>query len=95
MNDADGDDEDVDNDNDNWISDWIHLNELPDDKELDNIMDFTVGDVLGKTLALVKQVSSFSFFLFPLPTINRFVLLLKQSSTLCCVASLKVSLFLS
>jgi len=32
-------------------------------RRVDDIVDFTVGDVLGKTLALVNQVSSFYFVL--------------------------------
>jgi len=67
VEDTDHDNDDMDNDDD-WVSDWIHLNEHPDDEEVDNIVDFTVGDVLGKTLALVNQVSSFSFVLFSLLT---------------------------
>jgi hypothetical protein len=51
--DDDSDDE-VDNDTDNWISDWNQLDELLDDEEVDDIVDFTAGDVLGKTLALVN-----------------------------------------
>jgi hypothetical protein len=63
--------EDVDDDDDNmgvydndWILDWNQLNELPDDKEVEDVVDFTAGDVLGKTLALVNQVSFFSFVRF-------------------------------
>jgi len=95
VEDADDDNNDVDDDNNDWISDWNQLSELPDNKEVDDVVDFTAGDVFGKTLALVNQVLSFSFAPFPLLTYNIFMLLLKQSSTLHCVASLKVSLFLS
>jgi hypothetical protein len=56
-------DADDDDDDDDWISDWNQLEELPDDEEVDNVMDFTAGDVLGKTLALVNQVSLVSFVL--------------------------------
>ena len=51
----------MDVDDDDWISDWNQLNDLPDDEEVDDVVDFTAGDVLRKTLALVNQVSFFSF----------------------------------
>ena len=91
----DDDDDEVDDSNDDWLMDWIQLNEVPDDEEVDDIVDFEAGDVLGKALALVNQVFSFSFIPFPLLTHNRFVPLLKQSNTVHCVASQKVSPFLS
>jgi hypothetical protein len=55
--DDEDDDDKVDDDTDNWISDWNQLDELLDDKEVDNIVDFTAGDVLGKPLALVNTLS--------------------------------------
>jgi hypothetical protein len=66
VKDVDDDDDNMDVDDGDWISDWNQLNELPDDEEVDDIVDFTAGDVLGKTLALVNQVSFFSFVHFPL-----------------------------
>jgi hypothetical protein len=54
LEDADGDNDDMDDDNIDWISDWNQLNDLPDDTEVDDIIEFTAGDVLGKTLALVN-----------------------------------------
>jgi len=67
VEDTDHDNDDMDNDDD-WVSDWIHLNEHPDEEEVDEIVDFIAGDVLRKTLALVNQVSLFSFVLFSLLT---------------------------
>jgi hypothetical protein len=66
VEDVDDDDDDMDVDDDDWISDWNQLNELPDDEEVDDVVDFTAGDVLGKTLALVNQVFFLSFVHFPL-----------------------------
>ena len=47
------DDDDV---NDDWVIDWAQLDLIPDEQEVDDIVDFTAGDVLGKALALVNQV---------------------------------------
>ena len=62
------------------------LNELPDDEEVDNVVDFTTGDVLGKTLALVNQVSFFFFHLFSLAYIYKQIHAsqIKQYFALCC-----------
>jgi hypothetical protein len=60
------DDNDMDDDDNDWISDWNQLTELPDDEEVDDIVEFTAGDALGKTLALVNQVCFLSFVYFPL-----------------------------
>jgi hypothetical protein len=50
-----GDETDNDDDED-WVLDWTGLTDIPEDEEIDDIIDFTAGDVLGKTLALVNQV---------------------------------------
>jgi malonyl CoA-acyl carrier protein transacylase len=50
--------EDIDDDN-TWTMDWVERNPIADDKEVDNIIDFSPGDVLGKVLALVNQVRFF------------------------------------
>jgi hypothetical protein len=60
----DDNDDELDNGNDDWLSDWIQLNDLPDDEEVDDVVDFTAGDALGKALALVNQVFPLSFVLF-------------------------------
>lgn len=45
-----------DDDNDDWVLDWAKLDEIPVEQEIDDIVNFTAGDVLGKALALVNQV---------------------------------------
>ena len=65
VGDVNDDDDNMDGNNNDLISDWNQLNELPDDEEVDNVVDFTAGDVLRKTLALVNQVSFFFCFIFP------------------------------
>ena len=54
VEDVDEDEEEEENDDD-WVVDWIQLDNVPDDEEIDDIVDFEAGDVLGKTLALVNQ----------------------------------------
>jgi len=51
----DDDDGDADDEED-WLADWIELEEIPDEQEVDEVADFTAGDILGKTLALINQV---------------------------------------
>jgi hypothetical protein len=80
----DDDDDNVDDDNDDWVSDWIQLDDLPDDEEVDDVVDFTAGDVLGKTLALVNQVSDISSILFPLLTCRGIDSCLSSSKAVFC-----------
>lgn len=64
-----------------WLVDWVQLDEGP--QEANDVVDFTAGDVLGKTLALVNQVcqpTSLSFLCVIL-IILRFVLRLRPSNT--------------
>ena len=54
--------EDVDNeegddeDEEEWLADWDALDNVADDEEIDEPVDFTAGDVLGKALAMINQV---------------------------------------
>jgi hypothetical protein len=50
-------DEDEDEDDGDWIADWNKLELIDDGEEVDDEIDFLAGDVLGKVLALVNQVS--------------------------------------
>jgi hypothetical protein len=51
--DGDGEQDDPDED---WTLDWDVLEMVPDDAEVDDQVDFTPGDALGKALALINQV---------------------------------------
>jgi hypothetical protein len=85
VKDVDDDDSDnMDDDNDDWVLDWIQLDDLLDDEEMNNIVDFTTGDVLGKTLALINQVAYISSILFPLLTCHRIDLCLSSSKAVFC-----------
>jgi hypothetical protein len=85
VEDADDDNNDnMDDNNDDWVSDWIQLNDLPDDEEVDNVVDFTAGDVLGKTLRLINQVAYISSILFPLLTCHGIDLCLFSSQAVFC-----------
>ena len=55
----DDDDKEEDIDDNTWTTDWVEPNPIPGDKEVDNEVDFSTGDVLGKVLALVNQVCLF------------------------------------
>ena len=55
IDDDEGDESDA-GDDENWVLDWTQLTDIPEDEEIDDTIDFTAGDVLGKTLALVNQV---------------------------------------
>ena len=57
------DEEDI-YDNEDWLADWSKLTDIPDEEEVDDVVDFTAGDVLGKILALVNQVFLHYIFLF-------------------------------
>lgn len=48
-----GDDED----DEEWLADWEALNDVADDEEVDELVNFTAGDVLGKALVMINQVS--------------------------------------
>jgi len=55
--------EDANNNDENdgdedWAADWNKLELLPDEQAVDDEIEFTAGDTLGKALALVNQVSS-------------------------------------
>lgn len=56
VEDDDDDGEDVDDPNEDWTFDWDALDMIPDDVEVDDPVDFTPGDALGKALALINQV---------------------------------------
>jgi len=49
-------DEDVEDADDPRTFDWDVLDMIPDDVEVDDPVDFTPGDALGKALALIDQV---------------------------------------
>jgi hypothetical protein len=40
-----------------WLASLVNEAPAPEDKEIDNEMDYDPGDLLGKVLALVNQVS--------------------------------------
>lgn len=61
VEDKDEEDEEEDDEMD-WTADWTYLESLNEDKEVDAVIEFLPGDVLGKVLALVNQVLFFSFF---------------------------------
>src|SRR5271170_1352395 len=48
-----------DDEDDDWATDWNKLDLLPDEQAVDDEVDFTAGDTLGKALALVNQVRDF------------------------------------
>jgi hypothetical protein len=53
----DNDNEDTDaDDEEEWLVDWIELEETPDEQEVDEVADFTAGNIPGKMFALVNQV---------------------------------------
>lgn len=52
-------DDDLEEDGVDWTADWTYLESLGDDEEVDAVIEFLPGDVLGKVLALVNQVCSF------------------------------------
>lgn len=52
-------DEDEDNEEEDeldWTADWNYLDSILDNEEVDLVIEFLPGDVLGKVLALVNQV---------------------------------------
>ena len=54
----DADDDNDDNDDlDDWIEDWEQLDASSEDDNIDDVIDFSPGDVLGKVLAFINQVS--------------------------------------
>ena len=55
------DDDEDDKDEEDWAADWNKLDLLPDEQAVDDEVDFTAGDMLGKALALVNQVTHFFF----------------------------------
>ena len=40
-----------------WLASLVNETAAPEDEEIDDEMDFDPGDLLGKVLALVNQVS--------------------------------------
>ena len=56
VEDMDNKNKNEDDNNDNWVFDWCQPNELLNDKEVDDVVEFTIGDVFGKAFALVNQV---------------------------------------
>ena len=74
----DDDDDDVDVDDNTWTTDWVEPNSIPGDNEVDNVVEFSPGDVLGKALALVNQVCFY---------IIAFLLLVKKKSDPCITSS--------
>ena len=59
VEDSDDEDEDVD-----WVADWNQLDLLSDEKAVDEEIEFEAGNMLGKALALVNQVSPLIFIVF-------------------------------
>jgi len=53
------DDEEDDDEDDEvaWLASLVDEGAAPEDEEIDDEMDFDPGDLLGKVLALVNQVS--------------------------------------
>ena len=48
---------DKDDDDEEWVADWNRLDVIPDEEAVDEEINFEPGDMLGKALALVNQVS--------------------------------------
>ena len=75
--------EDANEDDEEWFADWNNMELIPDEQEVDDEMDFTPGDTLGKALALVNQVCSiFDVYGFILILFVRFGPHPKQKCTL-------------
>jgi uncharacterized membrane protein YdbT with pleckstrin-like domain len=55
---AEDDVDEIDEEEDDWAAAWDEEVEAMDDEEVEDVMDFLAGDVLGKVLALVNQVCS-------------------------------------
>ena len=58
---ADVDDEYDDDDEVAWLASLVNEVAAPEDEEIDDEMDYNPGDLLGKVLALVNQVSVLTF----------------------------------
>ena len=52
----DVDDEGDDKDGKEWLTDWEALDDVADDEEVDEPVEFTAGNVLGKALTMINQV---------------------------------------
>jgi hypothetical protein len=44
-----------------WLASLVNEAAAPEDEEINDDMDYDPGDLLGKVLALVNQVSQFAF----------------------------------
>ena len=53
----DDEEDDLLNDEVAWLASLVDEGAAPEDEEIDDEMDFDPGDLLGKVLALVNQVS--------------------------------------
>ena len=51
------DTDDEDDDDEEWAADWNRLDVISDEEVIDKEINFELGDMLGKALALVTQVS--------------------------------------
>ena len=49
--------DDEDDDDEEWVVDWNRLDVIPDEEAIDEEINFEPGDMLGKALALINQVS--------------------------------------
>jgi hypothetical protein len=46
-----------------WLASLVNETPAPEDEEIDEEMDYDPGDLLGKVLALVNQVSQYACYL--------------------------------
>ncbi len=62
VEDSNNNDTEDDDDDNKWIA--VAEEEVPDDEEVDEAVDFDAGDLLGKILAFVNQVRAFKLVLY-------------------------------
>jgi hypothetical protein len=46
-----------------WLASLVNETPAPEDEEIDEEMDYDPGDLLGKVLALINQVSQYACYL--------------------------------